>query len=113
MASELTKLSKLELLEKCKENGITKCSSKNKSQLIDLLCEKLEDVSLVLTGDSHHIENKIEHIQQFNVINDNSLKNVKLRKNCGLADIAPTVLNLIGIPVPKEMTGDNLIDDRE
>ena len=33
-------MSKLELLEKCKELGITKCSSKNKSQLIELINDK-------------------------------------------------------------------------
>ena len=33
-------MSKLELLEKCKELGITKCSSKNKSQLIKLIHSK-------------------------------------------------------------------------
>jgi 2,3-bisphosphoglycerate-independent phosphoglycerate mutase len=26
-----------------------------------------------------------------------------------LADIAPTILNLLGLPVPKEMTGKNLL----
>jgi len=34
---ELTKLSKKELSEKCNELGITKCKSKNKSQLIELI----------------------------------------------------------------------------
>jgi DNA (cytosine-5)-methyltransferase 1 len=34
---DFSKLSKLELLEKCKELGITKCNSKPKSQLIDLI----------------------------------------------------------------------------
>ena len=33
-------MSKLELLEKCKEFGITKCSSKNKGKLIDLINNK-------------------------------------------------------------------------
>ena len=33
-------MSKLELLEKCKEMGITKCSSKNKSQLIEIIHSK-------------------------------------------------------------------------
>ena len=33
----ISKMNKLELLEKCKELGITKCSSKNKSQLIELI----------------------------------------------------------------------------
>lgn len=34
---ELTKLSKSDLLEKCKELGIKKCKSKNKGELIDLI----------------------------------------------------------------------------
>ncbi len=34
---DLTKLSKIELLTKCEELGITKCKSKNKSQLIDMI----------------------------------------------------------------------------
>jgi DNA (cytosine-5)-methyltransferase 1 len=37
---DISKMSKLELLEKCKELGITKCSSKNKSQLIELIHSK-------------------------------------------------------------------------
>jgi len=37
---DISKKSKLELLEKCKELGITKCSSKNKSQLIELIHSK-------------------------------------------------------------------------
>lgn len=37
---DISKITKLELLEKCKELGITKCSSKNKSQLIDLINSK-------------------------------------------------------------------------
>ena len=35
--SKMSKMSKLELLEMCKELGIKKCSSKNKSQLIELI----------------------------------------------------------------------------
>ena len=35
--TDVSTLSKLELLEKCKELGITKCSSKNKTQLIELI----------------------------------------------------------------------------
>ena len=34
---DISKMSKIDLLEKCKELGITKCSSKNKSQLIELI----------------------------------------------------------------------------
>jgi subfamily B ATP-binding cassette protein MsbA len=37
---ELTKLSKTELLVKCQELGITKCNSKNKGELIELINKK-------------------------------------------------------------------------
>jgi DNA (cytosine-5)-methyltransferase 1 len=37
---DISKMSKLELLEKCKELGITKCSSNNKSQLLKLITSK-------------------------------------------------------------------------
>jgi len=41
---DISKMSKLELLEKCKELGITKSSSKNKSQLIELINGKNKNV---------------------------------------------------------------------
>ena len=34
---DLTKLSKTELLVKCEENGIKKCKSKNKEELIEII----------------------------------------------------------------------------
>ena len=37
-------MNKMELLEKCKELGITKCSSKNKSQLIKLINSKQDTI---------------------------------------------------------------------
>lgn len=43
------------------------------------------------------------------VSNDEKLKKCKLKKNKGLQDIAPTVLELMDIPKPKEMTGKSLI----
>ena len=36
-------------------------------------------------------------------------ENVKLRENGRLADLAPTMLKLLGLPQPKEMTGESLI----
>ena len=41
---DLTKLSKTELLEKCKELGIKKCKSKNKGELIDLINTKTQNI---------------------------------------------------------------------
>jgi len=39
---DISKMSKLELLNKCKELGIEKCNSKNKSQLIELIENKMK-----------------------------------------------------------------------
>ena len=33
-------------------------------------------------------------------------------KNGKLADVAPTMLSLLGLPIPSEMTGDILINDQ-
>jgi len=42
------------------------------------------------------------------VLVDESRKQVKLRKGV-LADLAPTMLEMLGIPQPPEMTGKSLI----
>jgi len=42
---DLTKFSKQELLAKCEEHGFTKCKSKNKGELIDLINSKLQIVN--------------------------------------------------------------------
>jgi DNA (cytosine-5)-methyltransferase 1 len=47
---DISKMSKLELLEKCKELGLTKCNSKNKGELINLINNKT------------HTKNKVETI---------------------------------------------------
>ena len=41
----------------------------------------------------------------------NDLKNIKLKSTGALCDIAPTVLDLLGIKKPKEMTGESLIEN--
>ena len=40
---DLTKLSKNELLEKCKELGFIKCKSKNKNELIDIITKLMNN----------------------------------------------------------------------
>lgn len=57
----ISKMSKSELLEKCKELGITKCNSKNKSQLIELILSK-QNMSNILeekTNDDCESQNAI------------------------------------------------------
>ncbi len=41
---------------------------------------------------------------------DSELRSVKLLSNRGLADVAPTVLNIMGMEKPADMTGTTLID---
>jgi DNA (cytosine-5)-methyltransferase 1 len=51
---DISKMSKLELLEKCKQLGITKCTSKNKSQLIELINGKnkvVEEPKIILSNE--------------------------------------------------------------
>lgn len=43
------------------------------------------------------------------VLVDDSQKGVKLREGGCLADIAPTMLKMLGLPQPKEMTGESLL----
>jgi 2,3-bisphosphoglycerate-independent phosphoglycerate mutase len=38
------------------------------------------------------------------------LKNAKLKTNCGLKDVAPTVLRILDIQKPAEMTGESIIE---
>jgi len=38
---------------------------------------------------------------------------INLRENAGLADIAPTLLQLLNLPIPREMTGKTLIQEIE
>jgi DNA (cytosine-5)-methyltransferase 1 len=58
---DISKMSKLELLEKCKELGITKCSSKNKSQLIEVINDKnkvVEEPNIVLSNEETPSQNR-------------------------------------------------------
>jgi 2,3-bisphosphoglycerate-independent phosphoglycerate mutase len=53
-----------------------------------------------------HTTNKVPFI----IVSENKeLKKVKLRKNAGLIDIAPTILELLKIKKPKEMKGKSII----
>lgn len=53
-----------------------------------------------------HTTNKVTLV----VLDDGSVK--KLRPDGKLGDIAPTILRLWGLPVPKEMTGQSLLEEK-
>ena len=59
---DISKMSKLELLEKCKELGIKKCSSKNKGELIDLINSKThtkKNVETIIEDDGEIVNSTI------------------------------------------------------
>lgn len=63
-AMDLTNLSKAELLVKCDELGITKCKSKNKSKLIELINAKFENPeSIDEVGTNYLKETKAKYVK--------------------------------------------------
>jgi 2,3-bisphosphoglycerate-independent phosphoglycerate mutase len=44
------------------------------------------------------------------ILVDDTRKDVTLRKGGRLCDLAPTLLTLMGLPVPQEMTGKSLVE---
>ena len=77
-----------------------------------------QDGIMIITADHGNIEDMIDefgnpHTSHTNnpvpfILVGNVVKNAKL-KNGRLCDVAPTILNLMNINVPAEMTGNNLI----
>jgi 2,3-bisphosphoglycerate-independent phosphoglycerate mutase len=76
------------------------------------------DYSLLIFADHGNAEDQTPEWRTSHTLNpvpfilvseDAKLKKVKLKEGKGLEDIAPTVLDLIGIAKPKEMTGESLI----
>jgi 2,3-bisphosphoglycerate-independent phosphoglycerate mutase len=45
----------------------------------------------------------------FAVVNNYLRNKIELRKNASLKDIAPTILSLLNVKKPKEMTGSGII----
>lgn len=87
-------------------------------QIYNAISAKLEDYSLLITADHGNsdimwdYENDQPHTQHttspvpFVLVSD---LNAKLHRRESLSDIAPTVLDLMGLDKPKEMTGESLI----
>jgi site-specific DNA-methyltransferase (adenine-specific) len=76
---DLSKLTKPELVKKCEELGITKCSSKTKPILIELIRNKLQPVSTpvlqnVLRTEPDKAENTLETIK---IIHNDSMKELE------------------------------------
>ena len=92
--TELSKMNKIELLEKCKELKITKCNSKNKSQLIELINTKIKLQNVLIENNQNVL---IENNQ--NVLIENN-QNVLIENN----------QNIISQPVDSNTGKLNMID---
>jgi 2,3-bisphosphoglycerate-independent phosphoglycerate mutase len=68
-------------------------------------CEQMWD----FTTNGPHTSHTLNPVEVFVVGEEFAAGKTKLREGGRLADIAPTVLQLMGLPKPKEMTGESLI----
>jgi len=83
---DLTKLSKKELLEKCEVLGITKCKSKNKDKLIELINNTTEKKDIHIDSDNLSIESDEEEfiiIPKKKMSNTKSINVIDLFCGCG------------------------------
>jgi site-specific DNA-methyltransferase (adenine-specific) len=84
---DLTKFSKSELLNKCDELGITKCKSKNKTELIEIINKKINNIELKSVNKSLNVkenkDNNKENLDNSNQDNDkaNFISKEQLMKN--------------------------------
>jgi len=82
---DTSKMDKLELLEKCKELGITKCSSKNKSELIKLINSKIKLQDVIDKESNMTISNEVinHHDTPIDELTTQSLNVIDLFCGCG------------------------------
>ena len=102
--------------------GIKACEAVDKciGEIVNLGLK--QDYVNIITGDHGNVEimfypngevcpaHGTNPVPFFIVSNDNKLQKIILKKGRGLSDIAPTVLDIMGIKKPKEMTGKSLIE---
>jgi len=88
----LTSLSKLDLLSKCKELGFSKCKSKNKNELVELInSKKQEHIIEEVTFENNNIINNIVNNEEINLLYylDNLLKTHTLKKLADELNLSP------------------------
>ncbi len=101
--------------------GIKACEAVDKcvGRVVDAGLE--EGYAVIVTGDHGNIETMFypdgtpnpshgtNPVPFILVGEDFELRNANLRSELGLSSVAPTVLSLMGIDKPQEMTGENII----
>ena len=95
----------IKVVNQCLEKIVKKCQEKDYTVLVTADHGNAEEMIDVKTGEvlTTHTTNPVPFILI------EKRKRIKLKKNGILADVAPTILELMGFPQPKEMTGSSLI----
>ncbi|MDE6432029.1 MAG: 2,3-bisphosphoglycerate-independent phosphoglycerate mutase [Opitutales bacterium] len=95
-----------EVVDECVKEILTNVDATDGSALVTADHGNLERMVDLATGKPHtqHTTNPVEV-----VLYGQKYKNAKLRDGGCLADIAPTILELLGVSQPAEMTGQSLI----
>ena len=97
----------VEAIDKCVGKVVEAINEKEGNLIITAdhgNCEQMIDYT---TGEPHtaHTTNLVPLI-----LVSNNIQNIKLKTEGKLADLAPTILELLGIERPKEMTGESLLE---
>jgi DNA (cytosine-5)-methyltransferase 1 len=93
---DITKMSKLELLDKCKELGITQYSSKNKSQLIEIINAKIHNVNHTDSNKQSHVDITCVNANAVDVIPKTDIRNIKyIDLFCGIGGFHQALANII------------------
>jgi len=94
-----------EIIDKCVSGIVDAYLKVNGTIIITADHGNVEKMLNLKTGEIHteHTTNPVPFV----IVNKN-MKNIKLRKNGILGDIAPTILKIINKKIPKEMTGTSL-----
>ena len=96
----------VEAVDKCVGKVVKLVEEKKGNLLITADHGNAEQMVDYKTGEPHtaHTTNPVPLI----LVTDN--KNIKLKKDGKLADLAPTMLDLMGLEKPEEMSGTSLLD---
>jgi 2,3-bisphosphoglycerate-independent phosphoglycerate mutase len=104
------------------EAGVKACEAVDKSVGKVVTAGLGKDYVCLVTGDHGKIETMFYHngepnpahgtnpVPFFLISNDEKLKHVRLAKGRGLSSVAPTILDIMGLKKPKEMTRVSLIE---
>ncbi len=99
-----------EIVDVCVEQLILKAREHNYSSII--IADHGNSDFMINEDGSPHTAHTTNLVPCFYIQANKNNKNVAL-KNGKLADIAPTILDIMNLPIPKEMTGNSLIEKNE